>query len=326
MMKIKCREYYNIDLYEEPHKISDHNKTFTGKLTFTGAELIEAIVSVGMPDVYLTKNVKRNRRKEICFKVKLFEMYVDSSTGGKLFFDTSRKAYLDSTEVGMINYWIGMVLTTVLGQKKYDYDFMVHLSMIKLFNSKLCIKKNFISTRGNITFKSPDLLAINNLKKTYGVFESKGYSNYNKKAIERGYTQAKSIKKINGKSPKNRLVVMTQTGTKEIKMIEKDPEGDNCEINVDLDFLNLYHFLPIVELIMELSPEECGDRMVGSLIYEEECYSISIPLDLYKKISQITKSENGLFLDKSIFEIWLRETHISQLISEKLGKRILHVE
>lgn len=35
---------------------------------------------------------------------------------------------------------------------------------------------------------------------------------------------------------------MTQTGTKEIKMIEKDPEGENCEINVNLDFLHIYHF------------------------------------------------------------------------------------
>lgn len=327
MMKIKRGENYNIALYEEPHKISDHNKTFIGKLTFTGVELIEAIVSVGMPDVYLTKDEKRNRREEIHFKVKLFETYVASSIDGKLFFDTSRKAYLDSTEVGAINYWIGMILTTVLGQKKYNYDFMVHLSMIELFSSKICIrKKAFISTRGEITFKSPDLLAINNLKNMYGVFESKCYSKYDKKAMERGYTQAKSIRKINGKPPKNCLVVMTQTGTKEIRMIEKDPEGENCEINVDLDFLNLYHFLPIVELIMELSPEECGNRVVGSLIYEEDCYSISIPLDLYKKISQIIKSENELLLDKSIFGTRLREAYISQLISERSDRRILQVE
>lgn len=320
-MKIKRGENYNINLYEEPHKIFDHKKTFTGTLTFTGVELIEAIVSAGMPDAYLTKNEKRNRKEEIYFKVKLFETYVVSSRGGKLSFDTSKKVYLDSTEVGAINYWIGMVLITVLGQKKYNYDFMVHLSMIELFSSKICMKKRiFFSTSGKITFKSPDLLAINSLKKTYGIFESKGYSDYNKKAMEQGYKQAKSIKAINGKPPKNRLVVMTKTGAKEIQMIEKDPEGENCEIIVDLDFLHLYHFLPIVELIMELSPKECGDWIYGSLTYGDDCYSISIPLDLYKELSQIIES------DTSIFENSPQVTNLSHLISEKNKKRILCVE
>ena len=43
--------------------------------------------------------------------------------------DLARKDYLDSTEVGAINYWLGMILTTVLG-KKSSYEYMVHLSMV----------------------------------------------------------------------------------------------------------------------------------------------------------------------------------------------------
>lgn len=109
--------------------------------------------------------------------------------------------------------------------------------------------------------------------------------------MEHGYTQANSIKKINGKKPKNSLVVMTQTGTKEIKMIEKDPEGENCEINVNLDFLHIYHFLPIVELIMELNPEEREGYSYGSLIYENESYSIGVPSALYKELLPIVKDE-----------------------------------
>ena len=326
-MKIKRGEIYSIDLYEEPHIISDHHKVFTGTLTFTGLELIEAIVSAGMPDVYLTKNEKRDRREEIYFKVKLFETYVVSSAGGKLSFDTSRKKYLDSTEIGAINYWIGMVLITVLGQKKYGYDFMVHLSMIELFSSKICMKKRaFFSVNGKIAFKSPDLLAINSLKNTYGVFESKGYSNYNRKAMERGYTQVKSIKKINGNPPENRLVVMVQTGGEEILIIEKDPEGEDCEINIDLDFLHLYHFLPIVELIMELNPEKHGDWMHGSLKCGDDRYSISVPLELYKGFSKILNSNKELFFDESVSEALFNEMHLSRLISEKSQKRILYVE
>lgn len=116
-MKIKKSETYKVDLFKEPHAKSDHKRNLIEPLTFTGSELIGAIISAGMPDVYLTKHEKRNRREEILFKIKLFETFVKSSSKGKLSFDTSRRAYLDSTEIGAINYWIGMVLITVLGQK-----------------------------------------------------------------------------------------------------------------------------------------------------------------------------------------------------------------
>lgn len=327
-MKIKRKENYKIYLYQEPSIISDHSKKRIKDLEFTGLELIEAIVSAGMPDIYLTKTEKKNRREEIYFKTKLFETYVVSSTEGVLSFDTSKKKYLDSTEIGAINYWIGMVLITVLGMKKYNYDFMVHLSMVESFSSKICLKKrSFLSSTGIITFKSPDLLAINSSKNEYGIFEAKGYSNYNKKAMEHGYTQANSIKKINCKKPKNSLVVMTQTGTKEIKMIEKDPEGENCEINVNLDFLHIYHFLPIVELIMELNPEEREGYSYGSLIYENESYSIGVPSALYKELLPIVKDEKKTEISELIYKkIDSKEMYFFELISNKSKEKILCIE
>ena len=324
-MKIKSKENYYVDLYEEPHKLSDHSKTFTDSLKFTGAELMRAIVSAGMPDVYLTKKEKRNRKEEIYFKVKLFETFVVSSAGGELSFDTSRKDYLDSTEIGAINYWIGMVLITVLGQKKYHYDFMVHLSMISRFSSKLSLKKRPFLVSGKITFKSPDLLAINSKKNTYGVFESKGYTDYKKDAMERGYTQAKSIRKVNGKSPEHRLVVMTLTGKKYIQMIEKDPEGEKCDITVDLLFLYLYHFLPIIELIKELNPIECEGRMCGLLEYDDESYSVSVPLNLYEKLSLLTQSDTVPF-EKSLKNNSVEEMFLSNSSSYDSNRRILLVE
>ena len=48
-MKIKRGDIYQIKLYLEPKKISDHNRRDNGTLSFTGVELIDAIVSVGMP-------------------------------------------------------------------------------------------------------------------------------------------------------------------------------------------------------------------------------------------------------------------------------------
>ena len=58
------------------------------------------------------------------------------------------------------------------------------------------------------------------------VVSIKGYSAYDSNAMERGYIQAKSIDKINGKPPKNSLVVMTVTG-KRIDDNGKRPRGWN---------------------------------------------------------------------------------------------------
>ena len=71
-MKIKRGDIYYIDLYLEPGKISDHNKRSNGTLSFTGVELMDAIVSAGMPDIYLNKANKRNRKEEIYFKMLLY--------------------------------------------------------------------------------------------------------------------------------------------------------------------------------------------------------------------------------------------------------------
>lgn len=326
-MKIKRGESYIVDLKKEPPVITDHKKIPNGALIFTGAELIKAIVSAGMPDVYLTKAERRNRREEIHFKTKLFETFVTSSAMGYLSFDTSKKNYLDSSEVGAINYWIGMMLTTLLGQKKYGYTFMVHLSMVKFFSSKIYL--NSYSSRhkiGNVTYMSPDLLAVNRSKNKYGVFESKGYSSYGKKAMEHAYEQAKWIHDINGNLPNHRLAVMTITGGKEISIIEKDPEGGNYKLNVDLDILYLYHFLPIAELIMELDPKERGERTFGTLEYGDDRYSISIPSGLYRDLSRILDIGKESFSDESVFKSFISELHSSYLISEEMEGGILRVE
>lgn len=181
-MKIKRGDIYQIKLYLEPEKISDHNRRDNGTLSFTGVELIDAIVSVGMPDVYLTEKKIIDRKEEIYFKIRLFETFVSLLPKGELSFDLARKDYLDSTEVGAINYWLGMILTTVLGKKKYSYEYMVHLSMVLKLNSQPPIEKyQFLSANGKTTYKSPDLIAMNNLGGYYGVLNQKDVVSIKKK-------------------------------------------------------------------------------------------------------------------------------------------------
>ena len=326
-MKIKRGDIYYIDLYLEPGKISDHNKRSNGTLSFTGVELMDAIVSAGMPDIYLNKANKRNRKEEIYFKIKLFETYVALSPNGELLFDPARKVYLDSTEIGAINYWIGMILTTVLGKKKYGYEYMVHLSMVlKLSSQPLIEKYQFLSANGKTTYKSPDLIAMNNLGGYYGVFESKGCSEYKKETMEKGFVQAKSIEKINTESPKNSLVVMTVTGKDKIEIIEKDPEGEEGRIKVNLSFLQMCHYLPIVELIVELGPEEQEDWTFGSLVYEEEKYSIGIPTVLYKELLPIAEGKEENLLDEFLEKISSKETYLLDIVPDEARQHILHVK
>ena len=288
---------------------------------------MDAIVSAGMPDIYLNKANKRNRKEEIYFKIKLFETYVALSPNGELLFDPARKVYLDSTEIGAINYWIGMILITVLGKKKYGYEYMVHLSMVLKLSSQPPIEKyQFLSANGKTTYKSPDLIAMNNLGGYYGVFESKGCSEYKKETMEKGFVQAKSIEKINTESPKNSLVVMTVTGKDKIEIIEKDPEGEEGRIKVNLSFLQMCHYLPIVELIVELGPEEQEDWTFGSLVYEEEKYSIGIPTVLYKELLPIAEDKEENLLDEFLEKISSKETYLLDIIPDEAWQHILHVK
>lgn len=59
-------------------------------------------------------------------------------------------------------------------KEKYGYEYMVHLSMVLKLSSQPPIEKHrFLSANGKTTYKSPDLIAINNSNRYYGVFESK---------------------------------------------------------------------------------------------------------------------------------------------------------
>ena len=244
-----------------------------------------------------------------------------------LSFDLARKDYLDSTEVGAINYWLGMILTTVLGKKKYSYEYMVHLSMVLKLSSQPPIEKyQFLSANGKTTYKSPDLIAMNNLSGFYGVFESKGCSEYKKETMEKGFVQAKSIEKINTESPKNSLVVMTVTGKDKIEIIEKDPEGEEGRIKVNLSFLQMCHYLQIVELIVELGPEEQEDWTFGSLVYEEEKYSIGIPTVLYKELLPIAEGKEENLLDEFLEKISSKETYLLDIVPDEARQHILHVK
>ena len=77
---------------------------------------------------------------------------------------------------------------------------------------------------------------------------------------------------------------MTVTGKDKIEIIEKDPEGEEGRIKVNLSFLQMCHYLQIVELIVELGPEEQEDWTFGSLVYEEDI------------VAQLSRQKSKIFI------------------------------
>lgn len=177
--------------------------------------------------------------------------------------------------------------------------------------------------KANGTSMSPDLLALNRSNDKYDVFESKGYSKYNKDAIEHTWKLVRCLPILNGVLPSHRLAVMTLTGINEIYIIEKDPDGVNEEEHIDFNLVCLYHYLPIAELIMELCPKERGGRIFGTLEYGDDSYTISIPSGLYRELYWIIDFGKESLAEGADLELFKEElkTYLS-----KSKEGILRVE
>ena len=119
---------------------------------------------------------------------------------------------------------------------------------------------------------------------------------------------------------------MTVTGKDKIEIIEKDPEGEEGRIKVNLSFLQMCHYLQIVELIVELGPEEQEDWTFGSLVYEEEKYSIGIPTVLYKELLPIAEGKEENSLDEFLEKISSKETYLLDIVPDEARQHILHVK
>ena len=124
----------------------------------------------------------------------------------------------------------------------------------------------------------------------------------------------------------NSLNCNDRNGKDKIEIIEKDPEGEEGRIKVNLSFLQMCHYLQIVELIVELGPEEQEDWTFGSLVYEEEKYSIGIPTVLYKELLPIAEGKEENLLDEFLEKISSKETYLLDIVPDEARQHILHVK
>ena len=75
--------------------------------------------------------------------------------------------------------------------------------------------------------------------------------------------------------------------------------------------------LDTVELIMELCPEEQENWTFGSLVYEEEKYSIGIPTVLYKELLPIAEGKEENLLEKLLEKTSSKETYLLDIVPDE---------
>ena len=245
-MKIDVNANYSIKLLEENRTRTDHRTYACNDLMFTGKDLLDAIVFMGMlPSDINSKSVNVSRRDEIKFKRILVEACLDVIPNNSTEYLVMKKSffkYLDSTEKGAIRYWIGMFFATLLARKEYRYEYVIHYS--RFVNSNYCRMPIQPTTVPGSSIKpnsrsTPDLITVKNNMKEYGVFEAKGYNRYNSKTMEHAYDQVKRIGIVNNVKTSDNIVSFSVLNFTDNSIRFKDPLGEE-KIEIDIYIWHYY--------------------------------------------------------------------------------------
>jgi hypothetical protein len=247
------------------------------EFSVTSEELLEVIVTCGMPAYYVkSSSSKINRYEEILFKQYLIETALKTEND-YLAINNEKLQYLDSSERGVISYYLGMFITKLISKKKFKQDYLVHLSILEKTNSVIYTPNN--------TKVRPDFIGFSNTNSKYSVFESKARKNNVKATLKKAVDQVLAVKYINGDKPENSVANMIFFNKEKLHAITVDPPPhDEITITVDQSkFLKAY-YQPIVELIRESGGIRCQNKLISSSISLGDFdLSIEIPEIIYRK-------------------------------------------
>ena len=270
---------YALEMQKEEKGRVKHGITSENSLLFKGADLYKAIVYMGM----LPTDIRSaGRKEEISFKISLVEAALAVRKDNYLSMNETTFTFLDSSEKGCINYWLGMFFATLLIQKKYSYEYIIHYS--RFLNSSYCKSKPVSSAvtgsklgRGKTKIE-PDLIAIDSEILKYGVFEAKGYQRFNNATMEHAYDQVMSIGYVNGTKVTDNIISFSRLNFCKNTIRYKDPDGKEG-INFEPYLAILWQLKPIVELIQELGYESNNDYIVSNTLNDR--FSILVNKSLY---------------------------------------------
>lgn len=308
----------------------DESKFFDGmtELIFTGEELYESVITCGMPAFYIcSKNVMIDRKVEILYKIYLLNTALEANDAGYLVF-SNKMNYLDSTERGFLNYYVGMFITKLISKKIFNFKYLVHLSIVKRYMSSMFVSRS-----------QPDLIAFNDSDNCYSIFEAKGRSRLDNRILESAKEQVQAISWVRGSRPSNAIVSAVHPFDGVVKCHLKDPKTKekNCFDISKIRLIWLY-YEPIYLLFKKSNARnkvygnETKEMHHDIQIGEKTILTITMSLELYKFFSkynfenEILEEKNDTYNDNYQDEIMLEE--FQKIIKEskqllKINEKIL---
>jgi hypothetical protein len=201
-------------------------------------ELLDAIVTCGMPLYYLTNWNKKMRKKEIEFKIQLVDMSLEIDYSGYVTLSNELN-YLDSSEKVFVMYYLGMLFTKIASKKIFEYDYLVHLKLAEKYKS---IKYN--------SKKRPDFLGFKLSDNDYAIFEAKGRMQLKSGLFTTAKRQVNSVTWVQGSKAKLGIVSVVHVKNNQLCCHLKDPDPTS-ENRFEFDKIDLidFYYSPIFDLI-----------------------------------------------------------------------------
>lgn len=233
-------------------------------------ELVKAIITCGMPSYYLTTSITSLRKNEILYKVFAILSMISVEKEGEYIRLSEDVKYLDSSERAILSYYLGMVMTKYISQKKFSQDYLVHLSILE---------KNNTIIYNNINRKMrPDLIGWSKRNNQYSVFEAKGRYKKNLSTIQKALEQVQNINYIAGSKPSYAVAQMSHFKNGELFVVAVDPIGNGengIKFDGDIEFDYKCYYEPIKVLFEDENTIVHNDN-VWSVTYELDKITIDI--------------------------------------------------
>ena len=224
-------------------------------LCVTWDDILWSAITLGRPDPSHVFKYGMSSIYEAFFRFYLVKMALDSS--GNTLYRSKAVNYLDPTEKGMVNYFIGMIFCKLFSSKLLDTPWLMHLDV---WRRHLNIE---ISGRSR-----PDLVGKNSITGEWSVFESKGRASPPGQQVKKdAKEQAMRVAHVSGSSCSLRVAAITYYVGDEVNFYWCDPpsrddRGDQIELP-PVDDLWQYYYGLVAEIIAPSVRSEHAWRIDG---------------------------------------------------------------
>jgi len=249
-------------------------------LEFSESELIHASYTVGKTSWEEVHSNPYYSEQEVNFRISMVKAFLNIED---LYIKRSVNfEQLDPSEKVSINYFLGMVFSSLVMQKRFQVRWMIHLD---LFEGK----KDYLV--GN---KRPDFIG-KKLSSSWNLIEAKGVQVRKSSTIEKAKEQLVNLVSIDGFHPDYKLIsILYGKGEADLTIDIIDPvEKGDIELETSgVDYVSDYYASVINILKKEYSIKEIKGRKF--IVKDIKCNNLFLGLDLFIFEEIQTKSLDGM--------------------------------